>query len=46
MRELSPVASVYADADDGQRREAGSVPAAATTMSLLLFRFKAAWGRR
>jgi hypothetical protein len=41
MRELSPVASVCAGVDDGQRRDAGSVPAAATTMSLL-FRLEAA----
>jgi hypothetical protein len=45
MWEWSPVASVCADADDGQRRDAGSVSAAATTMSLV-FRVKAAAGVR
>jgi hypothetical protein len=46
MRELAPVVSVCGGVDDGERRDARSDPAAATTMSLLFRLEAAAWVRR
>jgi hypothetical protein len=46
VRESSPVVSVCGGVDDGQRRDAGPVPAAVTTMNLLFSLETVAWVRR